>query len=41
MAGAADAAFNVLDGQVVGQCQQRQSHAEWLKFLRKIDHEMP
>ena len=33
------AALNVLDGQVIGQCQQRHTHAEWLKFLRKIDRE--
>ena len=35
------AALNVLDGQVVGQCQQRHAHAEWLKFLKKIDRETP
>ena len=35
------AALNVLDGQVTGQCQQRHTHAEWLKFLRKIDRETP
>ena len=35
------AALNVLNGQVVGQCQQRHTHAEWLKFLRKIDRETP
>jgi len=33
------AALNVLDGQVIGQCQQRHTHAEWLKFLKKIDRE--
>lgn len=31
------AALNVLDGQVIGQCQQRHTHVEWLKFLRQID----
>lgn len=31
------AALNVLDGQVIGQCQSRHTHVEWLKFLRKID----
>ena len=31
----------MLDGQVIGQCQQRHTHAEWLKFLRKIDRETP
>lgn len=35
------AALNVLDGQVMGQCQQRHTHAEWLKFLKKIDREKP
>jgi transposase len=35
------AALNVLDGQVIGQCQQRRTHSEWLKFLRKIDRETP
>jgi transposase len=35
------AALNVLDGQVIGQCQQRHTHVEWLKFLRKIDRETP
>ncbi|MHB8388475.1 MAG: IS630 family transposase [Acidobacteriaceae bacterium] len=35
------AALNVLDGQVIAQCQQRHRHAEWLKFLRKIDRETP
>lgn len=35
------AALNVLDGQVIGQCQPRHTHAEWLKFLRKIDRATP
>ena len=35
------AAMSVLDGQVIGQCQQRHTHAEWLKFLKKIDRETP
>lgn len=35
------AALNVLDGKVIGQCQSRHTHAEWLKFLRKIDRETP
>jgi transposase len=35
------AALNVLDGQVIGQCRPRHTHAEWLKFLRKIDRETP
>lgn len=35
------AALNVLDGAVIGQCQQRHTHVEWLKFLKKIDRETP
>jgi transposase len=35
------AALNVLDGQVIGQCQQHHTHVEWLKFLRQIDRQTP
>ena len=35
------AALNVLDGQVIGQCQQRHTHVEWLKFLEQINRETP
>jgi transposase len=35
------AALNVLDGTVIGQCQQRHTHVQWLKFLRRIDRETP
>ena len=35
------AALNVLDGQVIGQCQQQHTHVEWLKFLRQIDRQTP
>ena len=35
------AALNVLDGQVIGQCQQHHTHVEWLKFLRQIERETP
>ena len=35
------AALNVLDGKVIGQCQPRHTHKEWLKFLRQIDRETP
>lgn len=35
------AALNVLDGQVISQCQQRHRHIEWLKFLRQINRETP
>ncbi len=33
--------LDVLDGQVIAQCQQRHRHTEWLTFLRKIDRETP
>jgi len=33
------AALNILDGQVIGQCQQHHTHVEWLKFLKTIDRE--
>ena len=35
------AALNVMDGQVIAQCQPRHRHTEWLKFLRMIDRETP
>ncbi|MGH9621320.1 MAG: IS630 family transposase, partial [Bryobacteraceae bacterium] len=35
------AALSVLDGQVIGQCQPRHTHAEWLKFLKQIDRHTP
>jgi transposase len=35
------AALNVLDGKVIGQCQSRHTHVQWLKFLRQIDRETP
>ena len=35
------AALNVLDGQVIAQCQQRHRHIEWLAFLKKIERETP
>lgn len=35
------AALNVLDGTVVGQCQARHRHQEFLKFLRRIEKEFP
>jgi transposase len=35
------AALNVLDGQVIGQCQQRHRHIDWLKFLKQIDSQTP
>ena len=35
------AALNVLNGQVIGQCQQQHTHVEWLKFLKQIERETP
>jgi transposase len=35
------AALSVLDGKVVGQCQPRHRHQEFLKFLRLLDREFP
>jgi hypothetical protein len=35
------AALNMLDGQVIAQCQKRHRHTEWLKFLRQIDGQTP
>ena len=35
------AALSVLDGQVIGQCQQHHTHVEWLKFLKQIDRQTP
>lgn len=31
------AALNTLDGTVIGMCQQRHRHQEWLKFLKVVD----
>src|SRR5271169_2459622 len=35
------AAMNTLDGSVIGQCQTKHRHQEWLSFLRKIDRNTP
>ena len=35
------AAMNVLDGQIIAQCQPWHRHEEWLKFLRQIDKQTP
>jgi len=35
------AALDVLSGAVIGQCLPRHRHTEFLKFLRKIDREVP
>jgi transposase len=35
------AALNTLEGTVIGMCQERHRHQEWLKFLRVIDDVTP
>jgi len=35
------AALNMLTGKVIGQCQSRHRHQEWLKFMRRLDLEFP
>src|SRR5829696_5713498 len=35
------AALNVADGSIIGQCQNRHRHQEWLKFLKLIDAQTP
>jgi transposase len=35
------AALNVADGTIIGQCQNRHRHQEWLKFLKHIDQQTP
>ena len=35
------AALDMLEGKVIGQCQPRHRHQEWLKFLRRLDREYP
>lgn len=35
------AALSLLDGKVIGQCQPRHRHQEFLKFLRRLDREFP
>jgi len=35
------AALDVLTGKVIGQCLPRHRHEEFLKFLRKLDREVP
>src|SRR5215218_4733624 len=35
------AALNVADGQLIGECQDRHRHQEWLKFLELIDAQTP
>jgi transposase len=35
------AALNVADGTVLGACQNRHRHQEWLKFLKRIERQTP
>jgi len=35
------AALNLADGKVIGTCQKRHRHQEWLRFLRLIDRSTP
>ena len=35
------AALRLLDGKVIGQCQSRHCHQEFLKFLRQLDRAIP
>jgi transposase len=35
------AALNVLDGSVIGQCMQRHRHQEFLRFLNRLEREIP
>jgi len=35
------AAIELLTGTVIGECMPRHRHQEWLKFLKRIDEEMP
>jgi transposase len=35
------AALNVADGKIIGHCQSRHRHQEWLKFLQLIDAQTP
>jgi transposase len=35
------AALSMLDGKVIGQCQPRHRHQEFLKFLRHLDRQFP
>jgi len=35
------AALNILNGQVIGSCQQKHRHQEWLRFLNLIKRSVP
>jgi hypothetical protein len=34
-------AWELLEGRVIGLCQKRHRHPEWLKFLQRIDAQTP
>jgi transposase len=35
------AAFNVLEGAVIGRCMQKHTHQEFIRFLNAVDRELP
>jgi hypothetical protein len=35
------AGLNTLDGKVIGMCQERHRHQEWIHFLRSVDDATP
>ena len=35
------AALNVLDGSVIGQCMQRHRHQEFIRFLNRLERDVP
>jgi transposase len=35
------AALNILDGRVIGECMARHRHQDFLRFLRRLDRELP
>jgi transposase len=35
------AALNTLDGRVIGQCMDRHTHREWLRFLKLLEAQTP
>lgn len=35
------AALNAADGKVIGECMPKNRHQEWLRFLKKIEREVP
>lgn len=35
------AAFDVLDGKVIGRCMQRHRHQEFIRFLNAVEREVP